>query len=214
MQNCLFFHAFRQNNFILKIKCIKATILDHFQIFRKTIQSIAFSLYVEIANENLYYKRNTYNIKTQINKSESQDTIIIDGADFSLNVSTAVDYDALFECKVPVIVDYGSDSCIPCQQMAPVLETLNKEMACKAFIKFVDVWKYTDAANDVPIQVIPTQILFNTDGTPFVPSDELAMEIEFMMYSDRETNEYIFTTHQGGITEKQMRKILKEMGVK
>lgn len=173
-----------------------------------------FSLYVEIANENLYYKRNTYNIKTQINKSESQDTIIIDGADFSLNVSTAVDYDALFECKVPVIVDYGSDSCIPCQQMAPVLETLNKEMACKAFIKFVDVWKYTDAANDVPIQVIPAQILFNTDGTPFVPSDELAMEIEFMMYSDRETNEYIFTTHQGGITEKQMRKILKEMGVK
>ncbi len=136
-------------------------------------------------------------IKTQINKSESQDTIIIDGADFSLNVSTAVDYDALFECKVPVIVDYGSDSCIPCQQMAPVLETLNKEMACKAFIKFVDVWKYTDAANDVPIQVIPTQILFNTDGTPFVPSDELAMEIEFMMYSDQETKEHIFTTHQG-----------------
>jgi len=153
-------------------------------------------------------------IKIQINKSESQDTIIIDGADFSLNVSTAVDYDALFEYKVPVIVDYGSDSCIPCQQMAPVLETLNKEMAGKAFIKFVDVWKYADAANDVPIQVIPTQILFNADGTPFVPSDELAMEIEFMMYSDRETNEHIFTTHQGGITEEQMRKILKEMGVK
>lgn len=152
-------------------------------------------------------------IKIQINKSESQDTIIIDGADFSLNVSTAVDYDALFEYKVPVIVDYGSDSCIPCQQMAPVLETLNKEMAGKAFIKFVDVWKYADAANAVPIQVIPTQILFNADGTPFVPSDELAMEIEFMMYSDRETNEHIFTTHQGGITEEQMRKILKEMGV-
>lgn len=152
-------------------------------------------------------------IKIQINKSESQDTIIIDGADFSLNVSTAVDYDALFEYKVPVIVDYGSDSCIPCQQMAPVLETLNKEMAGKAFIKFVDVWKYADAANAVPIQVIPTQILFNADGTPFVPSDELAMEIEFMMYSDRETKEHIFTTHQGGITEEQMRKILKEMGV-
>lgn len=151
-------------------------------------------------------------IKTQINKSESQEEIIIDGADFSLAVSS-VDYEELLEHHLPLIVDYGSDSCIPCQQMAPVLETLNKEMAGKAFIKFVDVWKYADAANDVPIQVIPTQILFNADGTPFVPSDELATEIEFMMYSDRETNEHIFTTHQGGITEEQMRKILKEMGV-
>lgn len=152
-------------------------------------------------------------VKTQINKPEPQDNVVINGADFSLNVTTAVDYNALFEYNVPVIVDYGSDSCIPCQQMAPVLETLNKEMAGKAFIKFVDVWKYADVANDVPIQVIPTQILFNADGTPFVPSDELAKEIEFMMYNDRDTNEHIFTTHQGGITEEQMRKILKEMGV-
>ncbi|MCM1007057.1 MAG: thioredoxin family protein [Ruminococcus flavefaciens] len=134
-------------------------------------------------------------------------------ADFSLNEITAVDYEALFEYGIPIIVDYGSDSCIPCKQMAPVLETLNEEMTGKAFIKFVDVWKYSDAANDVPVQVIPTQILFNADGTPFLPSDELASEIEFSMYSDRETNEHVFTTHQGGITEEQMRKILKEMGV-
>ena len=55
-------------------------------------------------------------VKTQINKSELQNDILIDGADFSLNVSTVVDYDALSEYKMPVIVDYGSDSCIPCQQ--------------------------------------------------------------------------------------------------
>ena len=152
-------------------------------------------------------------IKTQINKSEPQDSVLINGADYSLNVSTAVDYNALFEYHLPVIVDYGSYSCIPCQQMASVLETLNAEMTEKAFIKFVDVWKYPDFANDVPIQVIPTQILFSADGTPFIPSEELSAEIEFMFYNDRQTNEHLFTTHQGGITEEQMRKILKEMGV-
>lgn len=151
-------------------------------------------------------------VKAQ-NKPEPQNPIIIDGADFSLNVSTEVDFDALFQYGLPIIVDYGSDSCIPCQQMAPVLKTLNDEMAGKAFIKFVDVWEYVDAANNVPIQVIPTQVLFNEDGTPFVPSNQLAMEIEFIMYSSRETDEHVFTVHQGGITEEDMRKILKEMGV-
>lgn len=146
-------------------------------------------------------------------KPEPQKTAVIDGADFSLNVASAIDFEVLSEYGLPIIADYGSDSCIPCQQMAPALKTLNDEMAGKAFIKFVDVWEYADAANNVPIQVIPTQVIFNADGTPFVPSDELAAEIEFIMYSSRETDEHVFTVHQGGITEEDMRKILKEMGV-
>ena len=83
----------------------------------------------------------------------------------------------------------------------------------KAFIKFVDVWEYAEAASNVPVQVIPTQVMVNADGTPFVPSDELAQKIEFILYSSRETGEHVFTVHQGGLTEEQMRLILTEMGV-
>ena len=115
------------------------------------------------------------------------------GADFSLNATEAVDFEALAEHELPVIIDYGADSCIPCKQMAPILKTLNEEMQGKAFIKFVDVWQYPDAASNVPVQVIPTQILVNADGTPFVPSEELASQIDFIMYSHRDTNEHIFT---------------------
>ena len=135
------------------------------------------------------------------------------GADFSLNATKQIDFAALSEYGLPIIADYGADSCIPCKQMAPVLKTLNAEMQGKAFIKFVDVWKYYDAANNVPIQLIPTQVFFNADGTPFIPSDELAKEIQFDMYSDKEGGKHIFTVHQGGLTEEQMRSILKEMGV-
>lgn len=133
--------------------------------------------------------------------------------DFSLNAETQIDFAALAEHGIPVIADYGSDDCIPCKQMKPVLEKMNEEFEGKAFVKFVDVWKYQEAAGNVPIQVIPTQILFNADGSPFTPSEELQKEIEFMMYSDKEGGDHAFTAHQGGLTEEQFRKILKEMGV-
>ncbi len=148
--------------------------------------------------------------------SESQNTSLPDNlkdADFSLSATEEIDFEALSEYGLPIIADYGADSCIPCKQMAPILKTLNAEMQGKAFIKFVDVWKYYEAAANVPVQVIPTQVFFNADGTPFIPSDELAKEIQFDMYSDKEGGKHIFTVHQGGLTEEQMRSILKEMGV-
>lgn len=135
------------------------------------------------------------------------------GADFSLNATEQIDFAALSKHGLPIIADYGADSCIPCKQMAPVLKTLNAEMQGKAFIKFVDVWQYYEAAANVPVQVIPTQVFFNADGTPFVPSDALAKEIQFDMYTDQEGGKHIFTVHQGGLTEEQMRAILQEMGV-
>lgn len=130
--------------------------------------------------------------------------------DFAL-VASAVDLESLTAYHLPIIIDFGSDSCIPCQQMAPVLETMNAEMQGKAIIKFVDVWEYPDAASGLPIQVIPTQIFINADGTPYVPGDDI--EIEFTMYDYEETGEHALTLHQGGLTEDQMRAVLADMGV-
>lgn len=148
-----------------------------------------------------------------VQNQKPESTATPEDAAFTLTATETIDFEALAEYGLPIIVDYGSDSCIPCQQMAPVLETMNEEMTGKAFIKFVDVWKYADAASNVPVQVIPTQVLVNADGTPFVPSDELAQIIEFILYNSRETGEHVFTVHQGGMTEEQMRLILTEMGV-
>ena len=49
-------------------------------------------------------------------------------------------------------------------------------------------------------------------GQPFVPSEELASQIQFTMYEHRDTGEHVFTVHQGGLTEEQMRLILAENG--
>lgn len=134
-------------------------------------------------------------------------------ADFSLRSTTAINFEELSKFGLPIIVDYGADTCIPCKAMAPVLEKANKVFSGKAFVKFINVWDYPDAANNVPVQLIPTQVIFDADGKPFIPSDALAAEIEFTMYSDKNTNEHIFTVHQGGLTEEEMWAILAEMGV-
>ena len=143
-----------------------------------------------------------------VKNAPEEDTPDLPDELFGLNATTEIDFASLAEYGLPVIVDYGADSCIPCKQMAPVLKTMNAEMKDKAFIKFVDVWKYGSAANNVPIQIIPSQVFFNADGTPYVPSDSLKKQIGgFKLYNG-------FTVHEGGLTEDEMRAILAEMGVK
>jgi len=95
--------------------------------------------------------------------------------------------------------------------MAPVLVKLNKEFEGKAIIKFVDVWKYQELSEGYLIKVIPTQVFYDKDGNPFVPSDPQKMQMT--MYATNDTNEHIFTAHEGGMTEEMIRDVLKEMGV-
>jgi len=184
---------------------------------KSTLLKIIVPVLIVIAIVAIFViKKSGKNPNEQNTPQSSQTTQVPDNlkdADFSLRETEAVDFKALSEYGLPIIVDYGADTCIPCKEMAPILEKANKEFQGKAFIKFVNVWDYPDAANNVPVQVIPTQVLFNADGIPFVPSDELAKKIQFDMYSHKNTGEHIFTVHQGGLTEEQMWAILKEMGV-
>ncbi len=142
--------------------------------------------------------------------SDNTKGVEVDNEDFALN-ATSIDLNALSEYEMPIIVDFGADECIPCKEMAPVLVKVNEDMQNKAIVKFVDVWEYPDAAYGFPVQVIPTQVFVNADGTPYVPADDLG--IEFIMYADIDTEEHIFTVHQGALTEAEMLLILEDMGV-
>lgn len=132
--------------------------------------------------------------------------------DGPLNLTGPFDLAELRSAGVPVIIDFGADSCIPCKEMAPVLVALHGELKGKAIIRFVDVWKYRDLAEGIPLQVIPTQVFFDAMGKPFTASDKL--QIAMTQYSTRDTNEHVFTTHEGGITKDQLLSVLYEMGMK
>ena len=64
----------------------------------------------------------------------------------------------------PVMVDFGSNSCIPCRQMRPILHEVKKEYSGKVEVLVIDVYKYKSFASEHKIQTIPTLIFFDSNG--------------------------------------------------
>ncbi len=65
---------------------------------------------------------------------------------------------------VPRLVDLGAGKCIPCKAMAPILEQLRSDYAGRLEVRFIDVWKTPDEAQQYGIRMIPTQIFYAADG--------------------------------------------------
>ena len=62
------------------------------------------------------------------------------------------------------MLDLGSNKCITCKMMAPIIEELKWEYEKKASIVFIDVWEHREQAQKYGIRVIPTQIFFDKNG--------------------------------------------------
>lgn len=130
---------------------------------------------------------------------------------FLLNVAETLDLEHLKSYGLPIMIDFGADSCIPCKEMAPILKDLNARLQGKAIIRFIDVWKNPKLAEGYPIRVIPTQLFFNSEGKPYLPSDPDASRM--LMYVLKDTQEHVFTAHEGGMTEQMILDALFEMGL-
>ena len=127
-------------------------------------------------------------------------------------IVTELNLEEIFSRGLPVIITFGSDFCPPCRQMMPALEEIHTEMQGKAVIHYVDIWKTPDVVREFPVPVTPTQVFFTADGEPYRPSEERRL-IPFIFYKRRDTDEHVFTVHEGALTAEQMREILIDMGV-
>ena len=65
---------------------------------------------------------------------------------------------------LPALLEFGGTECIPCKQMAPILEALREDFAGQFEVVFIDVWKNRQAAGPYGIKLIPTQIFFDKEG--------------------------------------------------
>jgi thioredoxin 1 len=71
--------------------------------------------------------------------------------------------------EVPVtglvnLVDLGSDYCLPCKMMAPIITRMEKEYKGKAAVVYIDIEKFPNQTKRFGIRVIPTQIFFDKKG--------------------------------------------------
>lgn len=126
---------------------------------------------------------------------------------------TSINLPAYQALGLPLILDFGAEDCPPCQEMRPALEKAHAENLGRVLIKFFDVWKRPELAAGYPITVIPTQVLFNADGSPYTPGEAvLAAGLAFETYNTRDTGEHALTVHVGMLDEADFRLILDDMG--
>ena len=65
---------------------------------------------------------------------------------------------------LPMLLDLGAGTCIPCKEMQPILEKLKAEYGGKVTVQVVDVYEHQDWAQKYRIYLIPTQIFLDPQG--------------------------------------------------
>ena len=86
----------------------------------------------------------------------------------------------------PSLVDFGSTGCVPCDMMAPVLETLRQEYKGKVNVLFVHVAEEPILTSRYGVQSIPVQIFFDKTGKEvfrhvgFFPQEEIEKRLSQM----------------------------------
>jgi thioredoxin 1 len=66
--------------------------------------------------------------------------------------------------KLPVLVDLGKGTCIPCKKMKPILDELKVEYEGRAIVKIIDLRYEPQEAKKYGIRLIPTQIFLDAEG--------------------------------------------------
>lgn len=65
---------------------------------------------------------------------------------------------------LPRLVELGSDKCVACKAMEPVLAELRRDHAASLDVVFIDVWKEPERAEPFGVRVIPTQVFQGPGG--------------------------------------------------
>ncbi len=64
----------------------------------------------------------------------------------------------------PTLAEFGRGTCVPCKKMKPILEELAAEYDGQINVVIVEVQNHNDLTRKYSIQLIPTQIFFNSAG--------------------------------------------------
>lgn len=64
-------------------------------------------------------------------------------------------------------IELGSDTCIPCKMMRPVMEAVQKEYGDSVSVVYYDINRKREMAVRYNIRVMPTQVFLDKNGKEF-----------------------------------------------
>ncbi len=67
----------------------------------------------------------------------------------------------VLESELPVLVDFYSDSCVPCKRMSPVIGDIEDDREGKLNVFKVNINFDSELAEEYSVQSVPTLVLFN-----------------------------------------------------
>lgn len=79
--------------------------------------------------------------------------------------SRAPEESTLLSSGLPTLLELGSTECIPCKQMAPILDELSRDYEGVFAVEFIDVYEHPNAAERYGVSIIPTQVFLDADGS-------------------------------------------------
>lgn len=91
-------------------------------------------------------------------------------------------------------IELGSDSCIPCKMMRPVMEAVQKEYGDTISVVFYDVYKQREMGMRYNVRVMPTQVFLDKDGKEFhrhegfYPKEEIIRLVDKKLGEKRKPN--------------------------
>lgn len=88
--------------------------------------------------------------------------------------------------SLPMLIDIGAGTCVPCKMMLPILDKLKIEYEGKVAVKLIDVYKNREEAMKYGIKVIPTQVFLDSSGSEvfrhegYMPKEEIVAKFKEM----------------------------------
>jgi thioredoxin 1 len=98
-----------------------------------------------------------------------------------LEASTAEAFQAALQSGRPTVVDFGSNRCIPCIRLRPVMRALKDAHTERINVLFLEVSEHRDLAQQYKVRLVPTLIFFDAQGR------EVQRKVGFMEREEMET---------------------------
>jgi len=132
----------------------------------------------------------------------------------TINIETYPESINLAELKTnnkPIFINFGITTCHACKETQDSFGEINPKFKEKIVYQFAEMNKYKNISEDYQIKVSPTQVVYNSDGSPYISSENA--KVKFTPFYESDSGRLLYSYHEGPLTTANIISIIDDMGV-